>query len=164
MLLTFAVVQSIQQGGSVDLVLNTNSWLIDRLSDCGFIDEQARLMYWHRLKAMGAEREFARDSKKAPPVCRQPQVARLVGEVSHETGTQPTFPELPLAASAPEVLRHALRKDSAEILAGRWKAFGYLNLEVDDPPRWHRGLPRRQRFSNGLLFVQAGPSQAASGG
>jgi hypothetical protein len=55
-----------------------------------------------------------------------------------ETGTQPTFPELPLVASAPEVLRHALRKDSAEILAGRWKAFGYLNLEVDDPPRWHR--------------------------
>jgi hypothetical protein len=59
-------------------------------------------------------------------------------EVSLETSTQPTFPELPLAASAPEVLRQALRKDSAEILAGRWKAFGHLNLKVDDPPRWHR--------------------------
>ena len=58
-------------------------------------------------------------------------------EVSLETGTQPTFPELPLAAGAPEVLRQALRKDSAEIHAGRWKAFGHLDLKVDDPPRWH---------------------------
>src|SRR6185312_7146055 len=39
---------------------------------------------------------------------------------------------------APAVFREALRRDVREILAGRWKVFGHLDLKVDDPPRWHR--------------------------
>jgi hypothetical protein len=35
-------------------------------------------------------------------------------------------------------LVEALRWDAANILAGRWKFFGHIELNVDDPPRWHR--------------------------
>jgi hypothetical protein len=47
------------------------------------------------------------------------------------------FPILPRPENAPAELRQALEADSAAILAGRWKAFGTLELMVDDPPHWH---------------------------
>src|SRR5262249_34782851 len=30
------------------------------------------------------------------------------------------------------------RCDTERILAGRWRAFGHIDLRVDDPPRWHK--------------------------
>jgi hypothetical protein len=48
------------------------------------------------------------------------------------------FPKLPRPESAPSILREALARDTKEILAGRWKAFGHLELQVDDPPAWHK--------------------------
>ncbi len=48
------------------------------------------------------------------------------------------FPELPPAKGAPESLRAALRRDADDILAGRWRFFGHLELQVDDPPKWQR--------------------------
>jgi len=48
------------------------------------------------------------------------------------------FPKLPRPEDAPPVLREALKDDVDNILAGRWKAFGHLDLKVDDPPKWHR--------------------------
>ncbi len=47
------------------------------------------------------------------------------------------FPKLPRPEDAPPVLRDALQRDVENILAGRWKAFGHLDLKVDDPPKWH---------------------------
>ena len=47
------------------------------------------------------------------------------------------FPKLPKREDAPPVLRDALQRDVEDILAGRWKAFGHLDLKVDDPPKWH---------------------------
>ena len=47
------------------------------------------------------------------------------------------FPRLPGPAAAPALLREALQRDVADILNGRWKAFGYLEIKVDDPPQWH---------------------------
>ena len=47
------------------------------------------------------------------------------------------FPKLPRPEDAPPVLRDALQRDVKNILAGRWKAFGHLDLKVDDPPKWH---------------------------
>lgn len=51
--------------------------------------------------------------------------------------TSGVFPVLPKPADAPEILRAALRRDTEEILAGRWRAFGHLEIKVDDPPLWH---------------------------
>jgi hypothetical protein len=48
------------------------------------------------------------------------------------------FPKLPRPEDAPSVLREALARDTKEILAGRWRAFGHLQLEVEDPPAWHK--------------------------
>ena len=47
------------------------------------------------------------------------------------------WPKIPARASAPPELLDALQRDSADILAGNWRAFGHLPLKVDDPPRWH---------------------------
>ena len=47
------------------------------------------------------------------------------------------FPKLPPREQAPEELRTALRRDVDDILRGHWKAFGHLELKVDDPPKWH---------------------------
>jgi hypothetical protein len=41
---------------------------------------------------------------------------------------------LPKPEDAPEVLREALRRDVENILAGRWRFFGHLEVQVDDPP------------------------------
>lgn len=49
---------------------------------------------------------------------------------------QGAFPRLPNRASAPPELREALRCDAQDILSGRWRAFGHLELKVDEPPRW----------------------------
>lgn len=49
-----------------------------------------------------------------------------------------TFPQLPPASNAPPELRDVLRHDAADILKGRWIAFGYLPLQLEDPPRWHK--------------------------
>ena len=35
------------------------------------------------------------------------------------------------------MLRDTLRRDAENILAGHWKAFGHLDLNVNDPPKWH---------------------------
>jgi hypothetical protein len=48
------------------------------------------------------------------------------------------FPRLPKPEDAPERLRQALRRDVENILAGHWKAFGHLDLQVDDPPKWQK--------------------------
>jgi hypothetical protein len=47
------------------------------------------------------------------------------------------FPPLPNPVQAPQVLRDALQRDMKNILAGRWKVFGHLDVQVDDPPKWH---------------------------
>jgi hypothetical protein len=49
-----------------------------------------------------------------------------------------TYPVLPNPKNAPEPLRTALKRDMPETLAGRWRAFGHLPIEVTDPPRWHK--------------------------
>lgn len=47
------------------------------------------------------------------------------------------FPTLPDLGTVPEEFRTALERDMREILAGRWKAFGWLHIQVGNPPEWH---------------------------
>src|SRR4051812_26985767 len=47
-----------------------------------------------------------------------------------------TFPKLPNPISGPAELREALQRDTKDILAGRWKFFSQLPLQVDRPPKW----------------------------
>ena len=47
------------------------------------------------------------------------------------------WPRIPARATAPPELLDALKRDSAEILSGNWRAFGHLPIKVDDPPKWH---------------------------
>src|SRR5437870_4210919 len=94
------------------------------------------IWHWHRLRAMSPgeiaahlRRRFRQwsDEQQLPTwSARRVQRAGLAG-----------FPRLPPADSAPAVLREALPCEVGDILGGRWKAFGVLELKIDDPPRWH---------------------------
>jgi hypothetical protein len=93
--------------------------------------------YWNRLRAMGPAEVGAHVAKKL----RQFVDARRLPDwsaLSLEPDGQRPFPVLPGAASAPDALREALRQDVADILGGRWRAFGHWELKVDVPPRWQK--------------------------
>ena len=91
--------------------------------------------YLQRLRAM-SPREVALHLRKR---FRQfTDASRERDWTAVKLDTAPAFPLIPLATAAPEILRQSLRRDADAILAGRWRAFGHLELQVDDPPRWQR--------------------------
>ena len=93
--------------------------------------------YWHRFRAMGPTELAAHVVRKL----RQSADARGLPDWSAlvlETDSARPFPHLPPAAAAPLLLQDALKSDVVDILAGRWRAFGHLELKVDDPPRWQK--------------------------
>lgn len=90
--------------------------------------------YWHRLRAMrpGEVAQHAlRLGRRWIEAWRQPDWT--AGQLS-PAGPYPWLPE---PEQEPAVVRQALQRDTEAILAGRWRAFGHLDLKVDDPPRWH---------------------------
>ena len=89
--------------------------------------------YWHRLRAMSPG-EVLLHARKC---WRQTADARPRNWPDLALESTGAFPHLPKREDAPESLREALRRDADEILAGRWLAFGHLELKVDDPPKWH---------------------------
>jgi len=90
--------------------------------------------HWHRMRAMTLEE-----------VCLRAQLRLRQRTDSGRTWESPrvalegigAFPRLPSAEAAPPELREALSRDAQKILAGNWKAFGHLDLQIDDPPKWH---------------------------
>src|SRR5688572_7041989 len=93
------------------------------------------LWYWHRLRAMEPS-EIAAHIRKGVfqyVDARRPPVRHAAGLVSTVD-----FPKMPRPENAPAILREALARDTRAILAGRWRAFGHLELQVDDPPAWHK--------------------------
>jgi hypothetical protein len=89
--------------------------------------------YWHRLGAM-TTLEMALHARNK--VREFTDSRRTWNGTSLNLKCSSTFPRLPSQQEAPEVVRKTLRRDVEDILAGRWKAFGHLDLQVDDPPRW----------------------------
>jgi hypothetical protein len=96
--------------------------------------------YWHRLRAMSPVEVALHVRKK----WRAAADAKRTAWPEVKLDPSAAFPKLPRPEDAPEVLRDALRRDAENILAGRWKFFGHLELQVDDPPKWqHDYLVRR---------------------
>src|SRR5690606_38246364 len=54
------------------------------------------------------------------------------------------WPNLPSRESAPEVVLEALRTARDELQSGRWRAFGHLLLQIDDPPHWFTDYAARR--------------------
>src|SRR5690242_6765003 len=93
--------------------------------------------YWHRLRAMEPGEIAAHARKKS----YQWQDARRLPDWSEpqlDSASPRSFPNIPNPDDAPVALREALAGDAKGILAGRWKAFCHLELQVDDPPHWHK--------------------------
>src|SRR5436190_924867 len=79
--------------------------------------------YWHRLRAMSPVEMALHARKKLRQLVdarRLPDWTAVCLEASD------AFPQLPPADKAPAEVCDALRRDTEEILAGRWKAFGHL--------------------------------------
>ena len=90
--------------------------------------------YWHRLRAMGA-RELALHARDRIRHFEDARIAWPPDRV--DLGRCGAFPNPAPREAAPPDLRDALRGDVSKILAGRWAAFGDLELCVGDPPNWH---------------------------
>lgn len=105
--------------------------------------------YWHRLRAMSPG-EIALHVRKK---WRQSADAKRTSWPEIDLTCSNAFPKLPKPEDAPEVLRQALKQDVDDILAGRWRFFGHLELKVDDPPRWqHDYLVGRDMETNASAF------------
>lgn len=88
--------------------------------------------YWHRLRAMSPGEMLLHARKKL----RQSADAKRASWPEVDLASPGAFPTLPKPEDAPEVLRNALSRDVEDILAGRWRFFGHLEVQVDDPPKW----------------------------
>ncbi|MDX1952730.1 MAG: heparinase II/III family protein [Verrucomicrobiota bacterium] len=90
--------------------------------------------YWHRLRAMSA-REMALHLRKK---FRARADARQIPDFGTvDLSVAGLFPRLPLREAAPAAVNAALQRDVDRILNGKWKAFGHLEINVDNPPHWH---------------------------
>ena len=90
---------------------------------------------WHRLAAM-SPLETALHARKKLRQLADSRGSRDWSAIPLECPY--AFLRLPRPEDAPAVLREALRRDVDRILSGRWRAFGHLELQVEDPPRWHK--------------------------
>lgn len=91
--------------------------------------------YWHRLRAMSPAEMWGHARKK----WRQRTDRMGKSPLPEVDLAQPNpFPRLQPASEAPPELLAALESDVRDILAGRWRAFGHLPIQVDDPPHWHQ--------------------------
>ncbi len=88
--------------------------------------------YWHRLRAMSPGEVAGHLRKKI----RQSTDAKRTTWPAVDLQRPASFPVLPPPELAPASLRAALRGEVTDILAGRWRFFGQIELQVDDPPRW----------------------------
>ena len=90
--------------------------------------------YFHRLKAMTPGEVLLRARKK---IREKSDALRDRDWASIRLVANPDYPALPTREDLPVEVTKSLTADTEEILAGRWKAFGHVDLKVDDPPLWH---------------------------
>lgn len=117
--------------------------------------------YWHRLRAMRPSEIGLHLRKKL----YQWQDGRQLPEWSGlKLAPASAFPKVPLPEDAPAILREALTRDTREIFAGRWKAFGHLEIQVDTPPQWHADYLVRKNFSTDQIAFELNHRQLPGGG
>src|SRR3954469_162996 len=105
--------------------------------------------YWHRLSAMSPREVLLRLEKKTHQ--RADRSYRPPTNLALEA--RGGFPTLPRKTEAPAELLSSLSTDTEQILSGRWKAFGHLPLEINDPPGWHAdNLVRKDLQSSRIAF------------
>lgn len=93
--------------------------------------------YFHRLMAMKPSEVLHHFQKKGGQLqdrLRLPDWS-LVDPQSQKGAT---FPRLRDAARYPEELLEDLKWETWDIFQGNWKAFGWMDLRVSDPPDWHK--------------------------
>lgn len=73
------------------------------------------------------------------------------------------WPALPDRTTAPESFPDAVRNDAADILSGRWRAFGHLLMYVDDPPQWFMDYVARRDVTTARSGFRANHRELPAG-
>lgn len=116
--------------------------------------------YWHRLWAMSPTEQLLHARKKIRQ--RVDLITLPQGpELKEETRI---FPRLPNPNTAPNELILALKADVENILAGHWKAFGQIPIQVDNPPQWHRDYLVGEDFFSDVPSFKLDHRKQARGG
>lgn len=89
--------------------------------------------YFHRLRAMSPGEVLLRARKMFR---EKTDALRDRDWSSIRLVANSDFPELPDRSDFPDELSSVLMQDVESILAGKWRAFGHVDLRVDDPPKW----------------------------
>ncbi|MFZ4764522.1 MAG: alginate lyase family protein [Roseimicrobium sp.] len=92
--------------------------------------------YFHRLRAMSvselAHRVTERWKHRSDAAFAESVRGIALGEAVEGVIA------LPVREAAPEVLRQSLSREAAALLNGDWKLFGWREVNVGAPPRWHQ--------------------------
>ena len=93
--------------------------------------------YANRLKAMDSSEINSHFQKKFNAIKDQillPDWSRV------DPLSQPgkNYPRLPETSDYPEHLLDELKWETWDLFKGNWKAFGWLDITVADPPEWHK--------------------------
>jgi hypothetical protein len=98
--------------------------------------------YWYRMRAMDSTEIADRVLAKARQWTEQ-SASRVLIDFDTETPVD-TCPQLPDRRDAPDSLLEAISDEAASIRGGQWLLFGWNEVQVPDPPIWHRD------YMNGL--------------
>jgi hypothetical protein len=92
--------------------------------------------YYHRLRAMTvselAHRVTERWKHRSDASFAESLRGIELGEVAEGVIA------LPERVAAPEAVKQRLARDAASLMRGDWKLFGWREVNVGTPPRWHR--------------------------
>ncbi len=95
------------------------------------------LWRWHRVQAMNGPEIFGHLRRHWWQMTgRHTFQTRL--DAASKAGWEASRLSIPLPhpAEAPEKLKSEIRSEARRLESGKWRAFGHLPIQVDDPPRW----------------------------
>ena len=93
--------------------------------------------YLHRLRAMDLGEVMARIEKRRSQRQDMRRLPDFNGVKLDRREGNP-FPRIPEAEDYPDEFRESLQWEAWDIHQGNWKAFRFLDIKVDDPPRWQK--------------------------
>lgn len=92
--------------------------------------------YYHRLRAMTVS-ELAHRVTERWKHRSDASFAASLGVIALGEASAGVI-ALPDRATAPEAVKQVLAHDAASLMRGEWKLFGWREVNVGTPPRWHR--------------------------
>jgi hypothetical protein len=117
--------------------------------------------YWHRLRAMGPG-EIAGRVLATARLSTYRSAAGILDDF-HLGGPADSCPLLPQRMKAPDDVCEAVRREATSIRAGRWVLFGWKEVQIPNPPIWHRDFANDSEAPVGIPARRLNYRQMAGG-